>query len=55
MIRFNEQNFLYDLSHQPWEHVYFYADDSNSMWEIWKKEFINVLDKHPPIRKKKIK
>ena len=25
------------------------------MWEIWKKEFIKVLDKHAPIQKKKIK
>ena len=55
MKRFNEQNFLYDLSHQPWEHVYFHADDPNSMWKIWKKEFIKVLDKHAPIEMKKIK
>ena len=34
MNTFNEQNVLYDLSHQPWENVYFYADDCKSMWEI---------------------
>lgn len=45
----------YNLSNQPWEHVYFYADNPNSMWEISKQQSIEVLDKHAPIQKRKIK
>ena len=55
MKRFSEERFLLDLSKQPWDHVYFYADNPDSMWEIWKKLFTDVLGKHAPIQKKKIK
>ena len=55
MKRFSEERFLLDLSKQPWDHVYFYADNPDSMWEIWRKLFTDVLDKHAPIQKKKIK
>ena len=55
MKRFSEERFLLDLSKQPWDHVYFYADNPDSMWEILKKLFTDVLDKHAPIQKKKIK
>ena len=55
MKRFSEERFLLDLSKQPWDHVYFYADNPDSMREIWRKLFTDVLDKHAPIQKKKIK
>ena len=45
MKKFNEQNFLGDLSNQCWEHVYFYADNPYDMWEIWKQLFLEVLKK----------
>ena len=53
MKRFSEERFLLDLSKQPWDHVYFYADNPNSVLEIWRKLFTDVLDKHAPIQKKK--
>ena len=31
MKNFNEQQFLNDLSNQSWEHVYYFADNPNSM------------------------
>ena len=40
---------------QPWGNVYFFAEDLNAMWEIWKKLFLEVLDKHAPLQHKKIR
>jgi hypothetical protein len=51
---FNAENFLMDLSNQEWELL-----DNNfcvdRMWEIWKIIFLSVLDKHAPIREKRVK
>ncbi|CAB3994041.1 Hypothetical predicted protein, partial [Paramuricea clavata] len=55
MKNFNENNFLHDLKIQSWENVYFFADNPNSMWQIWKELFLQVLDKHAPLQGKKIK
>ena len=55
MKNFNEQNFLRDLSNQCWEYVYFYADNTNDMWEIWKQLFLEVLNKHAPLQTKRIR
>jgi hypothetical protein len=41
------------LLNQHWEYVYFFADNQNTMWEIWKKLFEEVLNKHPPIQQLK--
>ena len=40
---------------QHWEYIYFYAEDPNAMWEIWKSIFLEVLDKHAPIQHKKLR
>ena len=53
MKKFSEQKFLHDLRTQSWEHVYFFADNPNSMWETWKQLFLQVLDKHTPLQSKK--
>ena len=37
MKNFNEEKFIPELSKQEWEYVYFFADDPNAMWEIWKR------------------
>ena len=55
MKNFNEEKFIEDLLKQPWEHIYFSAEDPNAMWEIWKKLFLDVLDKHAPLQHKKIR
>ena len=55
MKNFNEEKFIEDLLKQPWEHIYFSAEDPNAMWEIWKKIFLDVLDKHAPLQHKKIR
>ena len=42
--RFNE-----DLLNMPWERIVL-KTDTNSMWICWKELFLEVLDKHAPIR-----
>ena len=54
MKNFNEEKFIAELSEQEWEYVYFFADDPNAMWEIWKRIFLEVLDKHAPLQHKKL-
>ena len=55
MKNFDNQKFVEDLQDQHWEYVYFFADDPNTMWETWKKLFLEVLDKHAPLQHKKIR
>jgi hypothetical protein len=55
MEKFSEEKFLHDLGTQSWEHVYFFADNPSTIWEIWKDFFLQVLDKHAPLQSKKIK
>ena len=46
MKKFDHQKFVEDLRRQPWENVYFFAEDPNVMWEIWKELFLEVMDNH---------
>lgn len=55
MKRFNDQYFLEDLMNQPWEQIYFFADNPDRMWQIWKQLFLVILDTHAPLQHKKIK
>ena len=55
MKNFDDKKFVEDLLNRHWEYVYFFADNPNTMWEIWKKLFVEVLNKHAPIRQKKIR
>ena len=55
MKYFNEEKFIEDLLKQPWEHIYFSAEDPSAMWEIWIKIVLDVLDKHAPLQHKKIR
>ena len=37
------------------EHVYYFAENPNGMWDIWKQLFLQILDKHAPLQRKKLK
>ena len=39
MKKFNKGRFLDELLTQHWEYVYFFGNDPNAMWEIWKDLF----------------
>ena len=30
-------------------------DDPNEMWDVWKSLFLEVVNKHAPMRKRKVK
>ena len=50
MKKFDKGRFLDELLTQHWEYVYFFGNDPNAMWEIWKDLFLEVLDKHAPLQ-----
>ncbi len=43
MKNFDADKFVAELLKQHWEHLFF-AEDPNSMWEIWNKRFLEVLN-----------
>ena len=51
---FNSENFLNDLNQQPWAEVCHNAADPNKMWQIWKSLLMETIDKHAPIRIKRV-
>ena len=55
MKHFNEEKFVNELLNQQWENVYFFGDDPNATWRIWKELFLEVLNKHAPLQHKKTK
>ena len=55
MKNFDDQKFVNEPQSQHWEFIYFFAADPNSMREMWKEMFLEVLDKHAPIQNKKIR
>jgi len=51
---FNSSNFRSDITHQNWQIIDKY-DDPNYMWEVWKKLFLLCVDKHAPLRNKRVR
>ncbi|VDI44092.1 Hypothetical predicted protein [Mytilus galloprovincialis] len=51
---FNEQNYLKDLKSAPFQHIEFENDPSVCI-EMWYNIFNNILNKHAPIVKKRVK
>ncbi len=55
MKNFNEKNFMEDLLNQHWKYIFFFGKNPNTMWELWKELFLEVLNKHAPLQHKKTK
>ena len=51
---FNVSGFLYDLQNIPWEEIRF-KRKVDEMWRLWKTFFVDVLDKHAPVRVKRLR
>ena len=51
---FNVSGFLYDLQNIPWEEIRF-KRNVDEMWRLWKTFFVDVLDKHAPVRVKRLR
>ena len=52
--RFDQTSFLADLQQTPFDCVYNETDPNNAL-RLWYNLFMNVLDKHAPLRQKRIK
>ena len=53
MKTFNSENFLRDLEQRQWHNVYC-SNDLNEMWKIWKSIRMETVDKHVPLRSRRI-
>ena len=51
---FDNNDFLWDLSGQPWSNLQ-YCHNIEQMWSLWKSMFITIVDKHAPIKRKRIR
>ena len=51
---FNRGKFLSDLNQLPWANVDLYSDP-NDMWREWKEMFLGCVDKHAPLKLKRIR
>ena len=43
-----------DLNQLPWANVDLYSDP-NEMWRVWKEMFLGCVDKHAPLKSKRIR
>ena len=50
---FNQEEFLADVELIQWDDINLFSDP-NEMWEFWKNQFLTCIDKHAPIRSKRI-
>ncbi len=53
MKNFNSENFLGDLEQKHWGNVYC-SEDPNKMWEIWKSMLMETVEKHAPLKLRRI-
>ena len=53
MKNFNTEDFLRDLEQKYWDNIYHF-EDPNKMWKIWKCMLMEVIDKHAPLRSRRI-
>ena len=51
---FVESDFIQDISMVPWDMIY-QSDNPNICWQIWKSLFLEVLDRHAPLRRKRLR
>ena len=52
--KFNEQEFRHDAHSIPWAIIYIF-DDTNSVVETWSSLFLDIADKHLPLKQHKVK
>ncbi len=51
---FDETSFLSDLQSVPWDIIKVF-DDTNEVVETWSSMFLNIVDKHPPMKTHRVK
>ena len=50
---FNKDKFLNDLKQKEWSKIALYSDP-NEMWDLWKQLLMSSIDKHAPVKYKRI-
>ena len=50
---FHEKEFLADVELIQWDDITLFSH-ANEMWEFWKNQFLTCIDKHAPMRSKRI-
>ena len=51
---FVESDFILNISLVSWD-IIFQSDSPNICWQIWKSLFLEVLDRHAPLRRKRLR
>ena len=51
---FNVNTFRNDFDNLPWDNVK-KLGDVNDQWQLWKNMFLSVVDKHAPLKRKRIR
>ena len=51
---FDCEAFIEDIKEKPF-HFASVMDDPNEMWDVWKSLFLEVVNKHAPMKKRKVK
>ena len=51
---FNETEFIFDLSSTPWDVIKIF-DDTNDIVESWSSLFLDIIDKHLPLKQHRVK
>ena len=49
-----KENFLFDLEQMPWNDISLHSNPDD-MWNVWRKQFITCVDKHAPLKRKRIR
>ena len=51
---FVQNNFIHDISQLPWDSINPFASP-NTSWQVWKSLFLETLDRHAPLRQKRLR
>ena len=51
---FNRQNFRNDIASLNWDEMY-NSNNPNEMWSHWKSKFLTTVDKHAPMKSKRVR
>ena len=50
---FVQNDFIHDISQLPWDSINQFASP-NTSWQVWKSLFLETLDRHAPLRQKRL-
>ena len=54
MKNFHKSGYLRDLQQKAWSDVETLPPDPNDMWSMWKDMLMQSIDKHAPLKSKRV-